>query len=464
MLKPSLRIDEFTKTLYGDNTFLTKDKKFSFLSGDATSGLSTIIVQSITGFAVDKILCIGEIGQEKTEIIKTHASTAPSGTTVTLASNLTFSHPQDTKCYIINWDNAEFQHASTASGTKAGVSGSIAIQADQNETLYEDGTHTSGYGFIKFHNSVSGTASTFSDPVPYDGYDDNTVFAIKERALDSVDEEIGNLITHSFLNKALWQGRRAYHDAPGKRPFRRKFNIDIGNVSTGMYRLQAPTDLESPYTAENVYGARIGTEKNMSYYDKKEWDEDWQGVPHTTLKNNYTSGDSCITLDDVRDFEDSGSVQLENDTIEYDARSVSAGTMSVSTDGDRDHTAGVDVYQGASLGLPNKFTVFTEEGDTAYIWFSCPVETSYVDQNIYLDYYRTLVPYDSDADELDEPDYDMFVPYLAYRIKDKKAKGVLPLTDPDYIKWQLKKNNALKAEYAGAEIRIVPDIDHLPLP
>lgn len=467
MLKPSLRIDVFSKTLFGDNLPLVKGKKGTRLGGDATSGLATIKVISISRLAVKQVLCVGEIGDEETEIIKTHASTAPSGTTVTLASNLTFSHPQDTKVYVIDWDYASFEHSSTATGTKGTASGTIAIQADQKETLYKDWYNTTGYAFLRFFNSTDtgGTYSVYSDAVPYAGYDDNTVWAIKQRALDSVDEEIGSLITHEFLNKALWQGRREYHDSPGKRPFRMRADYVIGTVTVGMYRLEVPADLEDPHTAENIFGIRIGTEENMRYHDKKAHDESYEGVSHTTLADAYDTADGTIHLTDVRDFTDSGSIQIEDDTIDYDARHIANGTLSVETAGDDDHSADLDVWQDASLGLPDQFTVFTDASSGSnYIAFENPIETSYVYQNIYIDYYRTLVPYDSDADVLDESNFDMYVPYLAWRIKKRKNKGLNPLTDPDFIEWQSKKNNALATEYLGQEVRIEPDIDHLPLP
>ena len=89
----------------------------------------------------------------------------------------------------------------------------------------------------------------------------------------------------------------------------------------------------------------------------------------------------------------------------------------------------------------------------------------YLDQNIYADYYRTLVGYNSDADVLDEPDWDMYTHYLMAKIKHRKAKGAFDITnDPDYKLWQFKKANALSKEYLATNIRITPGIGHLAIP
>ena len=82
--------------------------------------------------------------------------------------------------------------------------------------------------------------------------------------------------------------------------------------------------------------------------------------------------------------------------------------------------------------------------------------------NIYADYYRTLVGYNSDADVLDEPQYDMYVNYLKAAIKHKKNKGEGDMTnDSDFKEWEKKRDKALAKEYGGVEIRISPDIEHL---
>jgi hypothetical protein len=61
----------------------------TFLTAEATAGVSTLTVGNIKNFAINQILLIGELGDENSEIIKTHTATAPTGSTITLLSALT---------------------------------------------------------------------------------------------------------------------------------------------------------------------------------------------------------------------------------------------------------------------------------------------------------------------------------------------------------------------------------------
>ncbi len=464
------------KTLFVDNTDLTRNKRYTFLTEDVVSGGSTLRVQSIVGFqslttSSGQVLCLGEIGNERTEVKVTSSATAPSASykEITLGSALSFDHPQDTKVYIIDWDRVEFRHAPTITGTKSTLTAYASnIEPDLPETLYTDTAQSSGYYFSRFNKSINSTYSDYSDPIPYGGFDDNTVFMIKKRALDELDEEVdGKIITHEFLNQCLWEARREYHNAPGKRPFRRNFEKIIGTALTGSYRIELPTDVERPHTSENIYNVRIGTQDGMRYIDKKEWDFYYQDKPHSTLDLPYVVGTSTsLWLVNGRDFSGSAVINVEGTDIAIRTKATgSQNSFYILTHGDWSASAGSEAWENITLGLPDKFTVFADPGGSAFIYFNQPIETAYVDQNIYADYYRTLLGYDSDADILDEPKYDMYVYYLKAKIKHKKTKGESDITkDSDYLLWLAKKQQNIDSEYLATDIRIEPDVEHLPIP
>jgi hypothetical protein len=450
------------KTFTIDNTILTADKKATYLSSDLSASAINMSVQSIIGLTSTAVagLQIGETGQEKSEIITVSNGTAPTGTTVHFQTACVFDHPQDTKVYLLDYNQMALSR-STGISSQKGTLITTGIQVDQLKTIYNDVTNTTGYGFVEFYDSINARFSSASDPIPYAGYADNSVYMVKKRALNSAHEQLDpEIVTNEYLDDCLAEARREYHNAQGKRPYRRKYNVDIGNVSTGMFRIALPTDVEKPHTAENVYGVRIGSENNMVYFDKKEWDKEYQGVKHTTLLTAYAIGNQDLYCDNVRDLSDSGSVNLESDTIAYSAKGVSGGTLRISTAGAFIHSADVDVWQGASMGNPEKFTVWMNNDGTNYVYFSCPVSTSYVNQNIFADYYSTKKTIDSDADELDEPDnvQDGFVHFLAWKIKKAKNKGVVDLKDDDYLKWELIKQNSTKNEVTGVNISFIPDV------
>ena len=485
---PNLRIENFggsLKIAYVDNTELVRNKRNTYLSEDVVAQGTTMRVQSVVGFeqlstSSGQVVLIGNIGEEKSEILTTSTTTGQGPShfykEVTFSSAMQFDHPQDTKATILDFNRVEFQYAATATGTKNTIQAyPVIIRPDDKETFIRDTTDptarlasfsTAAYYFARFNDTTASRNSDWSDATYGTGFDDNMVGAIKKRALEELGEEVDEkVITNEFLNKVLWQARREYHNSPGKRPFRRKFNTDIGNALTGSFRIELPTDAERPFTAENIYGVRIGTEANMEYYDKKKWDEDYRGVARTYLVTAYTVGDQDLYVNDVRDFDDSGSVRVEDITIAYSARGISGGTLRISTNGEDSASVGSDVWQNASFGLPSKFTVFADPGGSAYIYFNRPFETAYANQNIYADYYRTLLGYNSDGDTLDEPKYDIYVHYLKSRIKQKKARGEFNLlTDDDYKLWLIQKKEALDAETLESDINLFPDISHLPIP
>lgn len=458
------------KTIYVDNSIIPQDKKFTFVTDDVVAGATTLGVQSTLGFvslttASGQVLMIGELGQERTEIIKTSSTTAPGGTSVTLNSALRFSHPQDTKVYIVDWDRFEVQHSTTATGTKTTLMAyPEVLQPDQMESIYRDTTKSAGFYFIRFNNSTNSTNSDWSDPVPYAGFDDNSVFSIKQRALESINEIVdGKVISDEFLNRALWELRREYHNMPGKRPFRKKFNVDIGNVLTGSFFIELPDDVEAPFTAENVYGVRVGTEDNMSYIDKKEWDFYYVDKPHSTLALPYTVNVSTsIWLANGRDFSGSATIQVEGTEIACTRIVGEQNSFYVRTHGDWSASGGSDAWENITLGLPDEFTVWQNvSGGSAKIYFNIPFETAYINQNIYADYYRKVVELQTDYDSLDEPEYDMFVYGLAWKIKKRKNPELQLLKDSDYLMWLQLKNSSHANEFEGNVVSLSPDIDHL---
>lgn len=445
------------KNLTIDNSVLNKDKPKTYLTADITSG-TILTVQGVNGFSGSINILIGEIGQEEAEIINIHNTAQASGTTLYVNSAVGKSHSVDTPVYAIDWNQFEITHATTVSGVKSTLTYGTSLKPNSKETLYKDTSKTSGYYFVRFVDTCGSGYSDYSDPIPYAGYPYNSVWSVKDRALKKVNAKIDDTITHDFLNNCLWEARREFHKAPGKRPFRRKFDVDLGDVTTGSFKIALPNDVENPTSSENIYGIRIGAGNVVNFYDKKDFDFDYEDRPHALLSTAYATADAYVILANSRDFSASGVITIETDTIDYSANDVANGSLTVSTGGIYDHTANSDVWQNVSMGLPTQFVVLQNPGESAFVYFNCPFATSYNNMNIWADYYRTLVPYDSDADELDEPDFDMYIHYLAYRIRKALNPSLIDQKDPDYLEWIIRKDNALKHEYLGAEISFYPDI------
>ena len=460
------------KTIYIDQSVIPKDKKYTFLTNDSVAGATTFGFQSSLGLvslttASGQILQFGELGQEKTEVIKISSSgtgTNIGGTSATLATGFRFDHPQDTKIYIIDWDRFEAQWSATAMGTKSTLMAYPEyLQPDQIEAIYRDTSKSSGFYFVRFNSTIDSSNSDWSDPIPYGGFDDNSVSAIKQRALESINEKVdGEIISDEFLNRALWELRREYHQMPGKRPFRKKFNTVIGNVLTGSFYIDLPNDVEHPFTAENIFGVRVGTNEDMTYIDKKEWDFYYVDKNHSTLELPYTVNISTsIWLANGRDFSDSAVIGVEGTSIGLSRITGSNNSFKIYSHGSWSASGGSDAWENVSLGMPDEFTVWQNIGGSAFIYFNRPFDTVYVGHNIYCDYYARVVELQTDYDALDEPDYDMFVYGLAWKIKKRKTPDLNLTQDSDYLLWQTRKQSAHDREFEGQWVHFVPDIKHL---
>ena len=194
--------------------------------------------------------------------------------------------------------------------------------------------------------------------------------------MDELGETYGSWLTSDWMNERLWQGRRLVHNKRKRWSWRQAFDTDLGNLSTGDYRIAMPTDIKDPNTNKDVMGLRIGVNENLEYITKRAMDEEWIGTARTTLVSAYTVTDASITLTDSRDFADSGSILIDEDTIQYSANSRSTGVLTVSTDGSDNHATDDNVYQNVSFTLPTKFTIFEK-----FIEFNFPLYSKFNSRN-----------------------------------------------------------------------------------
>lgn len=461
------------RTITIDNTILTKETNFSYLNADFASGVTALTVDSIKLFAINQVLCIGDIGDEDAEIIKTHGSTAPTGNTVTLVSATTKPHARGTKITVVPFDRIELSHSATATGAKAtltvtgwpggAAAGLILVDPELTSTNYIDTQQTTGFYFWRFNNSITSVFSAYSDPITYDGYSSNQVGYIKKLALQQLGENIGDIITDSFLNEALWEGRREVDSKSKKWSFRTEFNKDLGNITTGMYRIATPTELANPSSPDNILGLRIGSDgRNLRYISKRDWDRWYDNVPHTTVATQPAVGDTSLVITNSRDFGSSGSVTIGTNVITYTANAVTTGTLSgIPASGDGSitatHAVATDVWQNASFSWPSFYTIFED-----YLYFNCPIESTYDGQNIWIDIYRSLPVYNSDYDTLDETDTDMYVSYLKFKIKYLKSHGKLKMKDDqDGMEYMQRTADLVAGDRLNQTVAFVPDTSHL---
>ena len=459
---PKLRIDTLTYTLYSDNTLLTKNVKKTYLSADMSSASGTLTVDSIVGFAINQILLIGEFGNEDSEIIKTHATTAPSGSTVTLASNTVFAHPQGTTVYIINYDQIDFRNSATVAGTKTSLTGSpIALQADALETQLQDDTNTSGYGFIRFMNTIPtpDTYSAYSDYIPYTGYGSNTVgyiidYALKRNGLDDftskIDhdyciEEINSCIRYITGQKKKWTSLQ-------------EFDAVLGQTEESEYSIAVPSDMWG-YSNKGILDIHLEGRASLTYKDEREWNDLLVGTIYDTLSAAALAAATTVYLTNSFSFGDTGTFLCRGDLVDYTVNATATGKLTV-TALDSGLADGSMAWTGTyQTGNPQYYTV--KDG---YIYFY-PIPTSaYASVNVMIDYWKVAPVIDSDADTIDMFRFDLVKYWLTASVRAmKNNQGIRNDADGDYQMFERILNRAIYIDLnsSGEKYKMKPKINSI---
>ncbi len=434
----------------------------TFLDADEASG-QTALSANGTNFAVDQYIVLGKPGTEKSEIVKLHAATTPTSTAITTAAATAFAHNRGDIIRFIPY-NQIIVERSTDAGANYTPLTAVNIRPDSAETYIQRTTDAATDMYrVRFYNSTATTYSAYSDAMTASGYADNTVHSVKNRALDDLGETTNNLITDSWLNSKLWEGRRKLDE--DKRvlrwSWRQKFNQDIGNVIPGSWRVAVPTDLRDPNTNKNILAIRIGRDgQRLGYLDAKDFFAFYQDVGHSTIASAITGASTSITLTSSGDFDESGSIMIAGstvaqtlDTIAYTANNEATNVLSGVTGIADNKAADIDVWQNATFGLPRFFTIFQ-----GYIYFEVPFADEYAGENILMDYYGEIVAYNSDGDVLDEPEVDLYVSWLKWNIKYKKSNGMMenPKADIDYIQWKEGLDSLVEKELDGQYGALIP--------
>lgn len=469
---PALRIR--TNSPIGNEVFFAlpslAGNNQSFLDADVASGASSVSANG-TFFSASQYIIFGQPGQEKSEVVKINGS--PTASSIAFTPALSFAHNRGDIITFIEY-NQITPERSIDSGSNFSTLSAIDINPQVLETyLQRTGDATTDVYRFRFSNSTSSLFSGYSDNATASGYDDNTVYAIKQRALTQLGEKVTDLITDNFLNDALNEGRRivdmgtATVDGISQRvlrwSFRTKFNTDIGNVVPGAWSVTAPTDLRDRNTYKNILAIRIGRSNwPCTYQDRRRFNQNYLNVAHSTLNGAITSGSTSVILVSSGDFDASGTIYigaetvlLTKDAVAYTANNTSTNTLSgVTGIVSGGHASGRDVWQQATFGMPTAYTI-----DNGTIYFDVPFDDAYKGQNIYSDYYQALTAVNSDSDTLDEPFYDLYVPYLKYKIKALKSNGSLkPTDDGDYLLFQQGLSELVSQEISGQVVQFSPDI------
>jgi len=194
-------------TLTADNRALTRNAKYSYLSDNNLSGVSSIVLSNSAGFTVNDYVLLGEFGAEQSELISVSSVTAASHT-LDLATATKFAHSQDTKITVIKYNQVKFYRTATAtfSSSPSNLLATVDIQADSRHTITYDTTNTTGFGWFVFYNSTTVKVTQSSNAIPYAGFAENSVRNILDNFFSLLNNKetklISNTDAYRWMNEA----------------------------------------------------------------------------------------------------------------------------------------------------------------------------------------------------------------------------------------------------------------------
>lgn len=457
------------RTKYGENIGVElffsfpeiQDEQRTFLDADAVAGATSLSANGIN-FSSSQYIVLGQPGALKTEIVQ--ISGAPTATTVTLAAGTSFPHNRGDIIRFIPYNQITPEYSTD--GVNFSALSAIGIRADSTETYLNQASDLSTYSYrFRFNNGTN--YSQYSSTVPATGYADNTIGSVKRRAMRQMGEVIGDLITDQDLNDWLQEGRRSLDQNPSilRWTFRQKFQTIIGQCISGQYSVAAPTDLRDRNTYKNILGLTLSRQNRPCIYqDRVRFNQNYLNVAHTTLNGTVSGGATSITLTSSHGFDNSGSFSIAgtgvgvlHTNLAYTANNRSTNVLSgVTGVPGGGYQTGLDVWQNANFfGLPTAYTI-----DSGMIYFDVPFYDALDGQNIVMDYYQAIPTITSDYQTFDEPFWDLYVHYLKFRIKDKKANGKLDRdSDSDWKDWLDGTARVIGQEVSGQKISMIPDIE-----
>jgi hypothetical protein len=157
------------------------------LTDPISAGATSLKVGNNNRFAANDRVMIGEMGQEKTEVVT--VSSVTGGTDIGIGAT-TFDHEDDTPIYRLRFDQIKIYKSDSLTGSYV-LLATVDIDVDNDElkTFYDDtsGTASNFYKTSAYH-SVSTLESALSDPIAGTGWRRRQVGYIIDQILTEVGD------------------------------------------------------------------------------------------------------------------------------------------------------------------------------------------------------------------------------------------------------------------------------------
>lgn len=432
------------------------------LSMDYLTLVSSVTVTNATWIddtvSTNTIAVLNGFGNATSELVRI-ASTSSDARELTVTPNLQFTHKRGERFSVIPYSTIVISGATTLTGSYTVVKRQdIDYQSDVTAVTVPFSSNPT-YKFYKIYFSDwNGSSETLeSSNVVYSL--DSTTVANTQELVSSVRivNNVGPDISDSFIIECI-NDARDYIDSEAPAAMR-SWNSEFDYPRTliaGTNFIDLPSDIRVSHSNKSLLRARIVSnqfafQKDLNYVDKATWNYVTRFTSPYTVSGDVTSGATSIVLTNTSSLGDSGSISIAAETVSQDimvvtftANDKATNTLTVTgSTVTRNITSGTQAWNATNFSYPQYYTVFDGK-----IWLDYPVSSQLNGSQVYLDYYKTIQRITSVQDELPEEYFNIYKPYIAYRLKKFRDKNIKP-TDIDYSEFVAKVKKLHDNSYNG---------------
>jgi hypothetical protein len=443
-------------------------KVFTYLSNNFAIGVTALTVDNAIDFSSgDIILLLGSMGAENTEFGYVSAHTNQ-GFTLTATKQ---PHNRGDLVSQVNYDQVVISKSATIDGSYS-VLATLPLFVTQQKTVQFDATGlTSDYYKLQWKNSVSGTLSSYSEPVSVLSYPEDSVGSVIYPVLKAMGvAENDPKITIPFCIEAVNDARKYVKmKLYGIRhAWLENFEFPL-KVLAGSNFVYLPEDVDFNETDRSLLSARfirgnVLAPFNLKYIDKRSWNQVAFNVGGSVTTTQTAIGATTIDVFSAGDFPpvntpgvayiattDFDQLILQ---IEYTGVDLLTNQLTGVTGVDRIVPTSTQIWVTPTIAQPIDYTVYNDDDGRGKIVFDRIIPDTLQGNNCYIDYYKKFAEVVDLYQRLPEPYREIYKWYLRYAIKYRKDITV-PQSDPDYKKFEELVQALFDNLYTGQDTIIV---------
>lgn len=409
-------------------------RKTTRLTSSVSAAATTINVRSTDSLSANDYIILGDIGNEKTEIVK--ISTVDSATQLTIAAT-SYIHDRNDLVSYTPYDQIRFYSGSaedTAAASRTAQGDAIDLEVEDLVTEANISGISSGYMWSRYYNSTTGSYSSWSSSVPVSGFLESSLRFIIDRVRTRTQEKTEDLLSDDdYMNMAkecsdeIETVRKNWSFVQTSTDF---------DVTAAIQTYSVPSDLAGYESIASVYFGYDN--EDLEYIDMKDFRYKMRSMPKTFTTAQIISGATSISVKDTSAFGTGGTLVLGGDTSVTFGDATDKAFTSV-TGVTATHATATEVFRSGDLDQPDYYTMWNNE-----FLFYPPPDKFY---NCNVDYYKQIPRMDTVSESTVVTMPSLFIWYLmaeTFRMRGKVSRANFYVTKFESMLDTLKKKNRNK--------------------